>query len=184
MKSQKSIYLFIFLTLLISQSCETFELELDNPIDTIANEEADIFPPALTLYPLTIEASVNEQFTVSLFIVKPDTTLAGIHARLYYDVSNMVPDTITPGILFTNDGVVTPLFTNDISEGQIDINVFYLGDQFSYVDQTGHVADIYFSALTASTSDITIDSTESELVTPADQVIPLKGVRGSTVIIQ
>ena len=184
MYSRIEINIFFILYFWVFTSCETYELNLDNPIDYIADEEAGIFPPALTLFPLEIEANVDDSFTISLFIVKPDTTLAGIHARLYYDSSKMVPDTISPGILFTYEGTVTPLFTYQIFAGQIDLNVFYLGNQFSYVDQTGHVADINFSALNISSSEIIIDSTESELVTPEDEVIELKGVRGTTVIIQ
>ena len=167
-------------------SCQTYELSLDNPVDVIADSIAGVFPPALTMHPLTQTVSNGDSVTIGSYIIEHDTTLAGVHTHVTYDAELLQLDTILPGVLFTNDGVNTPLFTYTAVFGQIDIFVWYLGAEgaLSYVTETGHIADIYFTAVTIGETTVEYDTTQCELVTPLDESISIRGIRNATVTIQ
>ena len=109
-----------------------------------------------------------------------------MHAHVTYDAELLQLDTILPGVLFTNDGVNTPLFTYTAVFGQIDIFVWYLGAEgaLSYVTETGHIAEIYFSALNIGETMVEFDNTQCELVTPLDESVSINGYRSAEVIIQ
>ena len=105
-------------------SCQVYEINIDNPVDAIANAEKDVYPPALTMHPLTQTVSNGDSVTIGAYIVDHDTTLAGGHTHVTYNAEFLQLDTILPGVLFTNDGVSTPLFTYTTDFGQIDIFVW------------------------------------------------------------
>ena len=167
-------------------SCQTYEVTLDNPVDVIADSIAGVFPPALTMHPLTQTVSNGDSVTIGSYIIEHDTTLAGVHTHVTYDTVLLQLDTILPGVLFTNDGVNTPLFTYTAVFGQIDIFVWYLGAEgaLSYVTETGHIAEIYFSALNTGETMVEFDTTQCELVTPLDESVSIRGFRPAEVIIQ
>ena len=168
-------------------SCQTYELTLDNPIDPIANFADSVFSPALTMFPLTQTVEVGNSVTIGSYIVDHDTALAGVHTRIIYDEELLKLDTILPGVLFTNNGTNTPLFTHNTSgDGDIDIFVWYLGAEgaLSYVTETGHIAEIYFTARNAGVTVVEYDSTQCELVTPLNKSISIGGIRNATVTIQ
>ena len=178
-----AISLLIFI---IFFSCKTYEITLDNPIDVIADSIAGVFPPALTMHPLTQTASSGDSVKIGTYIIEHDTTLAGIHAHITYDAELLQLDTILPGVLLTNNGINTPLFTYTIVFGQIDIFAWYLGEEgaLSYVTETGHIAELYFTALNSGETLIEYDTTQCELVTPLDETISIRGVRNATITIQ
>ena len=140
-------------------SCQTYEITLDNPIDVIADSIAGVFPPALTMHPLTQTVANGDSVTIGSYIVEHDTTLAGVHTHVTYDAELLQLDTILPGVLFTNDGTNTPLFTYTAVFGQIDIFVWYLGSEsaLSYVTETGHISEISMETRFASFTTIPMD---------------------------
>ena len=167
-------------------SCQTYEINLDNPVDVIAASIAGVFPPALTMHPLTQTVSNGDSVTIGSYIIEHDTTLAGVHTHVTYNAEFLQLDTILPGVLFTNDGVSTPLFTYTTDFGQIDIFVWYLGAEgaLGYVTETGHIAEIYFTAVTTGETIVEYDTTQCELVTPLYGTVEIQGFRHSEVIIQ
>ena len=167
-------------------SCQTYEINLDNPVDVIADSIAGVFPPALTMHPLTQTVSNGDSVTIGSYIVEHDTALAGVHTHVPYNAEFLQLDTILPGVLFTNDGVSTPLFTYTTDFGQIDIFVWYLGAEgaLGYVTETGHIAEIYFTAVTTGETIVEYDTTQCELVTPLYGTVEIQGFRHSEVIIQ
>ena len=167
-------------------SCQTYEINLDNPVDVIADSIAGVFPPALTMHPLTQTVSIGDSVTIGAYIVDHDTALAGVQARVTYNAEFLQLDTILPGVLFTNDGVSTPLFTYTTDFGQIDIFVWYLGAEgaLGYVTETGHIAEMYFTAVTTGETIVEYDTTQCELVTPLYGTVEIQGFRHSEVIIE
>ena len=176
----------IFLSCIAFFSCKTYEITLDNPIDVIADSIAGVFPPALTMHPLTQTVSNGESVKIGTYIIEHDTTLAGVHAHITYNAELLQLDTIIPGVLLTNSGANTPLFNYSIVFGQIDIFAWYLGEEgaLSYVTETGHIAELYFTALNSGETLIEYDTTQCELVTPLDETISIRGIRNATVTIQ
>jgi hypothetical protein len=180
--------IFILCTCLILfwLSCQTYEINLDNPVDVIADSIAGVFPPALTMHPLTQTVSNGDSVTIGSYIIEHDTTLAGVHTHVTYNAEFLQLDTILPGVLFTNDGVSTPLFTYTTDFGQIDIFVWYLGAEgaLGYVTETGHIAEMYFTAVTTGETIVEYDTTQCELVTPLYGTVEIQGFRHSEVIIE
>ena len=176
----------IFLSCIAFFSCKTYEITLDNPIDVIADSIAGVFPPALTMHPLTQTVANGDSVNIGTYIIEHDTTLAGVHAHITYNAELLQLDTIIPGVLLTNSGANTPLFTYSIVFGQIDIFARYLGEEgaLSYVTETGHIAELYFTALNSGETLIEYDTTQCELVTPLDETISIRGIRNATVTIQ
>ena len=181
-----NIFILYSCLILFWLSCQVYEINIDNPVDAIANAEKDVYPPALTMHPLTQTVSNGDSVTIGAFIVDHDTTLAGVRTHVTYNAEFLQLDTILPGVLFTNDGVTTPLFTYTTDFGQIDIFVWYLGSEggLAYVTETGHIAEIYFTAVTTGETMVEYDITQCELVTPLNEMVEIQGIRNSTVIIQ
>ena len=181
-----SIFIFCACLILFWLSCQTYEINLDNPVDVIADSIAGVFPPALTMHPLTQTVSNGDSVTIGSYIIEHDTTLAGVHTHVTYNAEFLQLDTILPGVLFTNDGVSTPLFTYTTDFGQIDIFVWYLGAEgaLSYVTETGHIAEMYFTAVTTGETIVEYDTTQCELVTPLYGTVEIQGFRHSEVIIE
>ena len=154
----------IFLSCIAFFSCKTYEITLDNPIDVIADSIAGVFPPALTMHPLTQTVANGDSVNIGTYIIEHDTTLAGVHAHITYNAELLQLDTIIPGVLLTNSGANTPLFTYSIVFGQIDIFAWYLGEEgaLSYVTETGHIAELYFTALNSGETLIEYDTTQCE----------------------
>ena len=181
-----NIFILCACLILFWLSCQTYDINIDNPVDAIANAEMEVYPPALTMHPLTQTVSIGDSVTIGAYIVDHDTTLAGVHTHVTYNAEFLQLDTILPGVLFTNDGVSTPLFTYTTDFGQIDIFVWYLGAEgaLGYVTETGHIAEIYFTAVTTGETMVEYDTTQCELVTPLNEMVEIQGIRNSTVIIQ
>ena len=175
-----------FLSCIIFFSCKTYEIKLDNPIDVIADSIAGVFPPALTMHPLTQIVSSGDSVIIGTYIIDHDTTLAGVHTHITYNAELIQLDTILPGVLLTNSGANTPLFTYSVFFGEIDIFAWYLGEEgaLSYVTETGHIAELYFTALNSGETLVEYDTTQCELVTPLDETISIRGIRNATVTIQ
>ncbi len=181
-----NIFILCACLILFWLSCQTYDINIDNPVDAIANAEMDVYPPALTMHPLTQTVSNGDSVTIGSYIIEHDTTLAGVHTHVTYNAEFLQLDTILPGVLFTNDGVSTPLFTYTTDFGQIDIFVWYLGAEgaLGYVTETGHIAEIYFTAVTTGETIVEYDTTQCELVTPLYGTVEIQGFRHSEVIIQ
>ena len=181
-----NIFILCACLILFWLSCQVYEINIDNPVDAIANAEMEVYPPALTMHPLTQTVSIGDSVTIGAYIVDHDTTLAGVHTHVTFNAEFLQLDTILPGVLFTNDGVSTPLFTYTTDFGQIDIFVWYLGSEggLAFVTETGHIAEIYFTAVTTGETMVEYDTTQCELVTPLNEMVEIQGIRNSTVIIQ
>ena len=181
-----NIFILCACLILFWLSCQTYDINIDNPVDAIANAEMEVYPPALTMHPLTQTVSIGDSVTIGAYIVDHDTALAGVHTHVTYNAEFLQLDTILPGVLFTNDGVSTPLFTYTTDFGQIDIFVWYLGAEgaLGYVTETGHIAEIYFTAVTTGETIVEYDTTQCELVTPLYGTVEIQGFRHSEVIIE
>ena len=181
-----NIFILCACLILFWLSCQTYDINIDNPVDAIANAEMEVYPPALTMHPLTQTVSIGDSVTIGAYIVDHDTTLAGVHTHVTYNAEFLQLDTILPGVLFTNDGVSTPLFTYTTDFGQIDIFVWYLGAEgaLAYVTETGHIAEMYFTAVTTGETIVEYDTTQCELVTPLYGTVEIQGFRHSEVIIE
>ena len=64
----------IFLSCIAFFSCKTYEITLDNPIDVIADSIAGVFPPALTMHPLTQTVANGDSVNIGTYIIEHDTT--------------------------------------------------------------------------------------------------------------
>jgi len=181
-----NIFILCACLILFWLSCQTYDINIDNPVDAIANAEMEVYPPALTMHPLTQTVSIGDSVTIGAYIVDHDTALAGVHARITYTPGHLELDTILPGVLFTNDGISNPLLTYTAVFGQIDIFVWYLGAEgaLGYVTETGHIAEMYFTAVTTGETIVEYDTTQCELVTPLYGTVEIQGFRHSEVIIE
>ena len=184
-----SIFILCACLILFWLACQTYDINIDNPVDAIANAEMEVYPPALTMHPLTQTVSIGDSVTIGAYIVDHDTALAGVHARITYTPGHLELDTILPGVLFTNDGISNPLLTYTAVFGQIDIFVWYLGSEgaLAYVTETGHIAEMYFTAVGKTNPDTVfydISEDACELVTPLYGTVEIQGFRHSEVIIE
>jgi len=163
-------------------SCTIYEIELDNPVDSEAENNPD--PPALVFHPKDTTVSVNSIFTLSAHIVQPDTGYAGAHLNVIYDSSILEVDTLFPGIFFTDSSSTTPLFVWDQNEESVDIYIYFLDSSITSLSGTGHIADIQFIGISVGKTTIEYDLESCELVSSQDESMIINGKRGCLVTVQ
>ena len=143
----------------------------DNPLD---DDVVEYNLPALTLFPIEIDATVNSNFNVNVFAMGVEN-LAGSYVRLNYDKTMLQVSSAEIGILF-EDAVQDPafIFEDDSQNGWIDIHTSFLGSDSVSISGTGSLAEIIFTSLLAGESTLTFDAV-CELVDPDDNPIEIKG---------
>ena len=78
-------------------SCELGEVDLNNPLDTQANAEKGINPPALVFSPSSVNTSVGGNAIFRVF-VQEVTGVAGIHAKIQYDNTKLTVESVSSGL--------------------------------------------------------------------------------------
>ena len=143
----------------------------DNPLD---DEVVEYDFPALTLFPIQIDATVNSNFKVEIFVMGVEN-LAGTYVRLNYDKTMLQVSSAEIGTIF-EDAVQDPAFIyEDHNENEwIDIHTSFLGSDSVSISGTGSLAEIIFTPLLAGESTLTFDAV-CELVDPDDNSIEIKG---------
>jgi len=143
----------------------------DNPLD---DEVVEYDLPALTLFPIQIDAAVNSNFKVDIFAMGVEN-LAGSYVRLNYDKTMLQVSLAQMGTLFS-DAAQDPVFVHEDNSqnGWIDIHTSFLGSDSVSVSGTGSLAEIIFTSLLAGESTLTFDAV-CELVDPDDNPIEIKG---------
>ena len=152
-------------------SCELGEVELNNPLDTQANAEKGINPPALVFSPSSVSTSIGGNAILRVYAMEV-TGVAGIHAKIQYDNTKLVVSGVSPGTFFSS--AQAPIFIYEDNAGVLDIFTFYMGSDKTK-DGTGDVALITFRPTLAGQSQVQF-SAESELLDPQDVPIEIKGL--------
>ena len=152
-------------------SCELGEVDLNNPLDTVANAEKGINPPALVFSPSSVNTSVGGNAIFRVY-AQEVTGVAGIHAKIQYDNTKLTVSDVSPGTFFSS--TQPPIFIYEDNAGVLDIFTFYMGSDKTK-DGTGDVALITFRPTLAGQSQVQF-SAESELLDPQDVPIEIRGL--------
>ena len=152
-------------------SCELGEVDLNNPLDTQANAEKGINPPALVFSPSSVNTSVGGNAIFRVY-VQEVTGVAGIHVKIQYDNTKLNVSTVSPGTFFNS--TQAPIFIYEDNAGVLDIFTFYMGSDKTK-DGTGDVALITFRPTLVGQSQVQLTA-ESELLDPQDVPIEIKGL--------
>ena len=152
-------------------SCELGEVDLNNPLDTQANAEKGINPPALVFSPSSVSTSIGGNAILRVYAMEV-TGVAGIHAKIQYDNTKLNVSTVSPGTFFNS--TQAPIFIYEDNVGVLDIFTFYMGSDKTK-DGTGDVALITFRPILAGQSQVQFTA-ESELLDPQDVPIEIKGL--------
>ena len=162
---------FIIIISFLLFSCEIVEPELNNPLDTEANAEKGINPPALVFSPSSVSTSIGGNAILRVYAMEV-TGVAGIHAKIQYDNTKLSVSSVSPGTFFSS--TQPPIFIYEDNAGVLDIFTFYMGSDKTK-DGTGDVALITFRPTLAGQSQVQFTD-ESELVDPNDQPITINGL--------
>ena len=152
-------------------SCEIVEPDLNNPLDTEANAEKGINPPALVFSPSSVNTSVGGNAILRVY-AQEVTGVAGIHAKIQYDNTKLAVSSVSPGTFFNS--TQAPIFIYEDNAGVLDIFTFYMGSDQTK-DGTGDVALNTFRPTLAGESQVQLTA-ESELLDPQDVPIEIKGL--------
>ena len=178
-------YKFLFLLLVIVFSCKLYKKDFDNPVDYEANSDLGINAPALVFYPKTQTININESFIFeSVIVFHKDSIQAfsGAHLRVYFPNQLIKFDTIVPGLFITDTSQSNPLFTYTFDgESMIDIYTYFLSESKYFIEGTGHIADIIFTAVEGGVDSLYYDLDYCEFITVYDTEIPILGKRGAEV---
>ncbi len=173
---------YVWISILFFASCTIYEIELDNPVDSEAENNPD--PPALVFHPKDTTVTVNSSFTLSAHIVQPDSGYAGAHLNVKYNPSILEVDTIFPGVFFTDSSLTTPLFVWNQNEESVDIFIYFLDTTVTSLSGTGHIADIQFTSISSGEATVEYDLESCELVSPQDESMIINGKRDCIVTVQ
>ena len=152
-------------------SCELGEVDLNNPLDTDANAEKGINPPALVFSPSSVNTSVGGNAIFRVY-AQEVTGVAGIHAKIQYDNTKLAVSSVSAGTFFSS--TQPPIFIYEDNAGVLDIFTFYMGSDKTK-DGTGDVALITFRPTLAGQSQVQFTD-ESELLDSQDVPIEIKGL--------
>lgn len=178
-------YKILGIIVFISFSCKLYKKDFDNPVDYEANSDLGINAPALVFYPKTQTININESFIFeSVIVFHKDSIQAfsGAHLRVYFPNQLIKFDTIVPGLFITDTSQSNPLFTYTFDgESMIDIYTYFLSESKYFIEGTGHIADIIFTAVEGGVDSLYYDLDYCEFITVYDTEIPILGKRGAEV---
>ena len=152
----------------------------DNPLDA---EEAEYDLPALTFFPVEINATAGGIFIVDIFAMGFDN-LAGANIRVSFDENRVQSSSVIPGTIFQDVGQ-DPIFFSELNaeSGWINITTSFLGSNSSSVNTSAaSIAQLTFTATTTGESQILFDA-QCEMVDPDDETIEVKGFGEVTIIV-
>ncbi|MBT3217082.1 MAG: hypothetical protein HOD97_08595 [Candidatus Marinimicrobia bacterium] len=146
-------------SLLFNLSCEEPAYSFDNEADP---DSMGYSPPALFFWPDSIAISKGQKDTIDVYALKIDS-LAGAYIGIEYHWGSLTIDTVLFGDYFSSNtsDSLSPLIITEDNQGTLDIYVFYLPDENTFVSGTGSIAEIVFRADEKGTSILQFaDSTE------------------------
>ncbi len=178
-------YKILGIIVFIAFSCKLYKKEFDNPVDYKANSDLGINAPALVFYPKTQTINVNETLIVESVIVFHEDSIqafSGAHLRVHFPNQLIKLDTIVPGLFITDTSQSTPLFTYTFDgNNMIDIYTYFLSESKYFIEGTGHIADIIFTALEGGVDSLYYDLDYCEIINVYDDEISILGKRGAEV---
>ena len=180
MKRILIIFTFFFFSCTSDVPDPNSEDLFDNPLDA---EEVEYDLPALTFFPVEINATAGGIFTVDVYAMGFDN-LAGANIRVSFDENRVQSSSIIPGTIF-QDGSQDPIFFSELNaeSGWINITTSFLGNNSSFVNiSAASIAQLTFTATTTGESQI-LFGTECEVVNPSDEAIEVKGYGEATIIV-
>ena len=153
----------------------------DNPLD---EEEVGYDLPALTFFPVEVNASAGGIFTVDIFAMGFDN-LAGANIRVSFDENRVESSSVIPGTIF-QDMDQDPIFFSELNagDGWINITTSFLGSDSSFVNTSAaSIAQLTFTATTTGESQVLFGGAECEMVDPNDEAIEVKGYGEANIIV-
>ena len=172
--------LIVFLLLMsgaVFQNCDTVPPDVyDNPLDTLATPpdgEDPIETPALVFFPDEATVTVGYSVTVEVFALAVED-LAGAYIKISYDQDKLNLLSVAEGDFFESGLGTIFISEDDNTNGILEINTSYLGDDTVSVVGTGSIADLVFSSRAAGQTTL-IYSTESYFVDPDNIPITILG---------
>ncbi len=180
MKTFLIIFAFFFFSCSNDVPNPASEDIFDNPLD---EEEVEYYLPALTFYPVEVNASAGGIFTVDVFAMGFDN-LAGANIRVSFDENRVESSSGIPGTVFQDTGQ-DPIFFSELNAGNgwINITTSFLGNGSSSVNTSAaSIAQLTFTATTTGESQVLFGA-ECEMVDPNDEAIEVKGYGEATIIV-
>ena len=149
-------------------SCDVTKAELDNCQD-LANYTVEL--PGIGFCPEFSTGSVGDNIDLSVSVLDV-TGVAGVHAQVNYDPQMVKILNVETGDFFLRSQ--KPIFVyEDDGQGKLDIYVFFMSAEKTN-SGTGQIADIIVKLIQPGSSELSI-TTESEILDPKDEKIPIKG---------
>jgi hypothetical protein len=170
---------YIILISFLFISCEIVDPELDNPLDTEANAEKGVAPPALVFFPDNVTTSTGGNAVVNVYALEVEN-VAGVVAKVSYDNTKLNVASVSPGSFFSDSQ--NPIFITEDNAGTLDIYSFYMGSD-KVKSGTGPIAVIIFTTKVPGSSQLNIIQ-GSELLDENDVNIEIKGLGKGVVIAQ
>jgi hypothetical protein len=159
-------------------SCEIVEPDLNNPLDTVANAENGITPPALVFYPDVVTTTAGGSAATSVYAL--DISGVGMaEIVINYNQNKVSVGSVAKGEFF--QGGNQPFFHyEDDGSGVLTVYIGYLGPDGNSVSGTGNIANIVFNTLSAGQSEVSI-SNSSRILDPDAKSITLNGYGKGTI---
>jgi len=161
----------------VFQNCDTVPPDVyDNPLDTLATPpdgEDPIETPALVFFPDEATVTVGYSVTVEVFALAVED-LAGAYIKISYDQDKLNLLSVAEGDFFESGLGTIFLYDDDNTNGILEINTSYLGDDTVSVIGTGSIADLVFSSKSPGLTTLTY-STECSFVDPDNIPITILG---------
>jgi len=166
----------LLVSVLIFTSCDIGEVptaSLNNSLDAESAAQEGIDTPALVFFPDNISTGLGGSVAFELFVMEVEH-LTGASIKLKYDPAKLEMSSVNAGTFFTGANAPIFLFENDVDNGILHINTFYLGPDSLSVSGTGDLAMVVFDTKQPGQSLLQYMS-ESELADPDSNPIEIKG---------
>ena len=166
----------LLVSVLIFTSCDIGEIptaSLDNPVDLESAVEQGIETPALVFFPNAVSTTLGGSVAFKLIVLEVNN-LIGASIQLKYNPASLDLSTINVGGLFQGTNAPIFLVENDVDNGILHINTFYLGPDSLSVSGTGDLAMVVFNTKLPGQSVLQY-LPESELADHDSNPIEIKG---------
>ena len=184
----KNLVFLLSLILLLLIGCENdvgdLNAELDNPLDA-AQLECGL--PALAFSPNQYDVAVGGSFITDIYLIdstESEQWYGGVKAVVNYNPNKLELIHINSGDL--SDGSVPLFFTDDTTDGRIEIISIFVSSDSSGINSSNNIllAELEFLSLTEGADTLLFErtandscmviSTSCELVDPDDELVPIK----------
>ena len=166
----------LLVSVLIFTSCDIGEVptaSLNNSLDAESASQEGIDTPALVFFPDNISTGLGGSVAFELFVMEVEN-LTGASIKLKYDPASLELSSVNVGTFFTGGNAPIFLIENDVDNGILHINTFYLGSENLSVSGTGDLAMVVFDTKLPGQTVLEY-MPESELADPDDNPIQIKG---------